>query len=194
MFNRLGEQVPPVEWPGSDEGYWFPSSDVVVTIHYLVPRRPSKHDRDDRGVREPGAIEGAIARARGQWFERGGTLEERAAMLLRGICQDHAFVNANKRTAYLVALTFLRNNGRSVRASEKTVVRFMLRVAQPGCTVVEITDWLTARAFGLQRSTWGDILQFAKSRRRSYFSWRWRRDLFATVNALTSLRGQGDKV
>jgi death-on-curing protein len=46
-----------------------------------------------------------------------------------GLCSNHGFLDGNKRTAYVVAETFLDLNGYEVTASEEPVVRTMLELA-----------------------------------------------------------------
>jgi len=46
-----------------------------------------------------------------------------------GLCNNHGFLDGNKRTAYVVAETFLDLNGYAVTASDEQVVGTMLAVA-----------------------------------------------------------------
>lgn len=79
-------------------------------------------------------------------FHGGGTLTERAAYLLRGIAQDHPFVDGNKRTAFDGAAMFLEQNGQAINADADAVVSFMLDVAQGHHTVPSIQAWIDRHA------------------------------------------------
>lgn len=57
-----------------------------------------------------------------------GSLAEMAAVYAWGIARNHPFVDGNKRTALLTALTFLEMNGRTVSLGPEWVDR-MVRVA-----------------------------------------------------------------
>lgn len=63
------------------------------------------------GIRDRNALESAV-HAPQQAFDYGGAgLEELAAVYLFAIAKNHAFNDANKRTAYLACLIFLKLNG-----------------------------------------------------------------------------------
>jgi len=110
------------------------------------------HDRileetgGERGVLSRSAIGSAVDRAVHGPFPRAPTLALRAAMLLRGICQDHPFADGNKRTSYEAAASLLRRNGWRLRASDAAATRFLLDVAQGHRSVAAIADWLAAHA------------------------------------------------
>jgi death on curing protein len=57
-----------------------------------------------------------------------GSLAEMAATYAWGIVRNHPFVDGNKRTAFLTALTFLEINGRPIRVGLEWV-EIMVRAA-----------------------------------------------------------------
>jgi len=60
------------------------------------------------------------------------SLAEMAAVYVWGIVRNHPFTDGNKRTALLIAITFLATNGRPITVDE-TWVDLMVRVAsEPG--------------------------------------------------------------
>lgn len=71
---------------------------------------------------------------------------ERAALLLRGIAQDHPFADGNKRTAIEVTDLVFRMNGYYLDASADEIVDFMLSVARNDLVVSEIAAWLRSHA------------------------------------------------
>ena len=89
-----------------------------------------------------GAVDSALDRAQWGPFEGQGDLAERAAFILRGIAQDHAFTNGNKRTAFTAAETFLQLNGMVIVATPDDVVAVMVKVAQPGMEMAEMAEWV----------------------------------------------------
>lgn len=95
-----------------------------------------------RGLLHRGVIAGAIERARYGPFPDEADLAERAAMLLRGIAQDHPFVDGNKRTAFETTDLFLEKNGVILLASEDSIVEFMVTVARGRQTIEEIAGWI----------------------------------------------------
>jgi death-on-curing protein len=98
------------------------------------------------GVVNDGSIESALARAQHRFEFTGAGLLECAACYIFGIAKNHGYVDANKRTAYMVGLTFLRVNGLRVDASPEDVLRLMLEVATDVKDESAITEWLRVRA------------------------------------------------
>lgn len=98
------------------------------------------------GVVNDGSIESALARARHRFEYSGAGLLECAACFIFGIAKNHGYVDANKRTAYMVGLTFLRVNGFRVDASPEDVLRLMLDVATDVKDESAIAEWLRVRA------------------------------------------------
>lgn len=97
------------------------------------------------GVRSNGAIDSALERTEWGPFEAEGDPAERAAFLLRGIIQDHPFVDGNKRTGYVAAYTFLRVNGQRVDAEMAEIVSLVLRTARNEISIGEIATWFRQR-------------------------------------------------
>ena len=98
------------------------------------------------GVVNDGSIESALSRARHRFEYTGAGLLECAACYIFGIAKNHGYVDANKRTAYMVGLTFLRVNGVRVDASPEDVLRLMLEGSTDVMDESAITKWLRVRA------------------------------------------------
>lgn len=60
------------------------------------------------------------------------SVPEKAATLLFGLVQNHPFHDANKRTAYLSTVHYLRQNGLIITVSEKALEDLTVLVAQNG--------------------------------------------------------------
>ena len=56
-------------------------------------------------------------------------LFDQAAACTAGVCQNHSFVDGNKRTAFVVGALFLRLDGYRVRAEQAEVIAAMLMLA-----------------------------------------------------------------
>lgn len=61
-----------------------------------------------QGVRDKGAVEAAVFRPQTGYYN---SLEEEAAALMESLCNNHGFVDGNKRIAFAATDTFLRING-----------------------------------------------------------------------------------
>lgn len=70
------------------------------------------------------------------------SLYDLAAAYAVGLAKNHAFLDGNKRTAWLVCALFLELNGIAVMATEEAVVLTMLGVAAGSMSEEELSAWL----------------------------------------------------
>lgn len=96
------------------------------------------------GVRDLGRLESAVATQTQEVFgqELYPTTVQKAAAMMRNIIGDHPFVDGNKRTASLAALTLLELNNLKFRAEKGQLEDFAVRVATNHLDVDQIADWL----------------------------------------------------
>ena len=98
------------------------------------------------GIRDLGLLQSALAMPRamygGQYLHEG--LAAMAAAYLFHLCQNHAFIDGNKRTAAFVMLLFLRKNGieKSALPQPEQLEAMTLAVASSQMSKSEITEWL----------------------------------------------------
>ena len=118
----------------------FPTAAEVLAAHRDVLRRFG----GEPGLLTASPVHAALARCRHGPFPR-GDLAERAAVLVRGIAQDHPFADGNKRTAFAVADAFLRRNGHGLAATPEEAVAFMLAVARGEFDLEGMADWFRSR-------------------------------------------------
>ncbi|HEY5298643.1 MAG TPA: type II toxin-antitoxin system death-on-curing family toxin [Verrucomicrobiae bacterium] len=81
------------------------------------------------GVRDEGLLESALAKPQNLLAYGSPTLQEMAASYAAGIILNHPFLDGNKRTGFMVAVTFLELNGLVCTASEESVVEKTLALA-----------------------------------------------------------------
>lgn len=114
----------------------------VIEIHVLV----LKQTGGGEGLRDLGRLESVIASQTQEVFgeELYKNLFEKAAALCRGVIADHPFVDGNKRTAMLVATTYLRINGVEFIAKAGEIEDFAVQIAVERLDVPVITAWLKA--------------------------------------------------
>lgn len=95
------------------------------------------------GVRDDGAIESALARARNQWeYAEERDIAKLAAAYGYGLTRNHGYSDGNKRIAFVAMAVFLDINGWSVEAPEPEVVRIMLAVASGEAGEEELGSWI----------------------------------------------------
>ena len=94
------------------------------------------------GVRDPGALDSAMARPRNLALYGEPDLAALAAAYGFGIARNHPFVDGNKRTAAVVMETFLMLNGAMLGASDAELVVAIQALADGQLSEDELADWL----------------------------------------------------
>ena len=96
------------------------------------------------GVRDIAAIDASLhmpqATFGGEFLHT--TIFAMAAAYGFHLCQDHPFVDGNKRTAGMVMFTFLQLNGIEPGASEPDYYAVMMSVANGQMSIEQLADWL----------------------------------------------------
>lgn len=115
---------------------WVPL-DVVLAIH---DEQISEHG-GIRGVRDRAVVDSALARPRNQVAYVSPDPAALAAAYAFGLCNNHGFLDGNKRTAYVVAETFLDLNGCTMEAPDDAVVSAMLAVASGVMSEDRLATW-----------------------------------------------------
>lgn len=116
---------------------WVPLQAVLI-IH---DRQIARHGGAS-GIRDLTLLEAAIERPRNKDGYGEANLETLAAAYAFGIAKAHAFVDGNKRTAFVTAATFLRLNGFGVRPAPLDGVTAMEDLAAGTLSEDAFTSWL----------------------------------------------------
>jgi death-on-curing protein len=96
-----------------------------------------------RGLRDEGLLESALARPRNTYaYNDAATLAELAAAYCYGIAKNHAFVDGNKRAAFLGVGLFLAINGYRLSAPQVDAIETMLGVAAGTVSEPELALWI----------------------------------------------------
>jgi death-on-curing protein len=93
------------------------------------------------GVRDPGGLESAMARARNLAAYGEPDAADLAAAYAYGIARDHPFADGNKRTAAVVSETFLVLNGLTLAAGDAELVVAFQALAAGQLSEAELADW-----------------------------------------------------
>ena len=115
---------------------WVPLN-AVLAIH---DEQVAEHG-GIRGLRDPAAVDSALARPRNLLAYGKPDAAALAAAYAFGLCGNHGFFDGNKRTAYVVAETFLDLNGYAMEASDEEVVSAMLAVASGVISEDKLAKW-----------------------------------------------------
>ncbi|MGB0913117.1 MAG: type II toxin-antitoxin system death-on-curing family toxin [Phaeobacter italicus] len=116
---------------------WVP----LRAIRIIHDRQISRHGGAP-GLRDAALLEMGCARAMNLAAYETASLTDIAAAYAFGIAKAHAFVDGNKRTAVVTALTFLRLNGLGFRPDPGEGVRMMEGLAASEVTEAQLSDWL----------------------------------------------------
>jgi death on curing protein len=94
------------------------------------------------GLRDEGLLDSALARPLNLVAYGKPTLEELAAAYGVGIAKNHAFVDGNKRAAFLAVGLFLAINGFRLTATQVDATLTMLGVAAGDMPEAEFAAWI----------------------------------------------------
>jgi len=129
------------------EPIWVPLQTVVI-IH---DRQIARHG-GAAGMRDMRLLEAAMERLRNKAaYAADPRLEDIAAAYAFGIAKAHAFVDGNKRAAFVTSATFLRLNGFGLRPDPFEGVKAMEDLAAGFRSEEEFARWLATLMSPLDR-------------------------------------------
>ena len=95
------------------------------------------------GLRDEGLLDSALGRALNLWhYDKSVDLASLAAAYGFGLAKNHAFVDGNKRTAFLAIGLFLSINGRRLRADQVEAINTILSLAAGTLDEHALADWI----------------------------------------------------
>ena len=119
------------------EPIWVPDRAV-----YIIHDRQIARHGGASGLRDEGLLQGALNRPINKWqYENADTFGCAAAYAF-GIAKAHAFVDGNKRTAFVTSVTFLRVNGWHFVTEPAEGVTFMEDLASGAVSEESFRNWL----------------------------------------------------
>jgi death-on-curing protein len=120
---------------------WLPIAQVLA-IHN---RQIAEHGGGE-GVRDLGLLESELARPQNiAVYEPDSDIARLAAAYAFGIVTNHAFIDGNKRTGYVVMETFLIKNGFRLNAAMTEKYLTFLALAEGNLSEDELATWLRSR-------------------------------------------------
>ena len=95
------------------------------------------------GLRDEGLFESALARPQNLHAYEGVTDPARlAACYIFGLAKNHAFVDGNKRIAFIAGALFLRLNGYRLVADQAQATLIILSVASGALSEDDLATWI----------------------------------------------------
>lgn len=116
----------------------YPTVAEAIEIHrQLIDEFGGSH-----GVRDKGRLEAAIFRPQVGYY---GDLVEEAAALMESLAKNHAFLDGNKRVAFVLTDVFLRLNGYFLQVDAVAARDFICGAMERGeFRFGPIRDWIAA--------------------------------------------------
>ena len=118
----------------------LPTAEDIIRIHAVVLKKIGATD----GLRDAGLLEMCAARPHTAAYgkELYPTLFLKAAALLESVARNHAFIDGNKRTAFMTALYVIENNGHKTAFEQRDIEETVLRIVIDKMPLGEIAAWL----------------------------------------------------
>src|ERR1700751_722936 len=94
------------------------------------------------GLRDEGMLRSALERRVNKWPYEQATLPELAAAYAFGLAKNHAFVDGNKRIAFMAMMIFLIKNGVPFSPDPAQATKIILSLAAGEVSEESLTRWL----------------------------------------------------
>lgn len=113
------------------------------TVYAIHKRQIAEHGGRD-GLRDGGLMLSALARPQNllAYSEETPDTSALAASYGFGIAKNHPFIDGNKRTALVVARTFLLFNGFNLNATQEEKYLTFLKLAEGNLSEEELAAWI----------------------------------------------------
>jgi death on curing protein len=121
----------------ASEPKWL-TYDQVIAIHSRQLRRFG----GAAGLRDDGLLHSAIERPINKWQYEQSELPELAAAYAFGLAKNHAFVDGNKRIAFMSMMTFLRKNGVRFAPEQAHATSMIMSLAAGEVSEESLARWI----------------------------------------------------
>ena len=118
----------------------FIPEELVLTVHTDLLQRYG----GTPGLRDRNLLESALGQpkmtVRGKYAHK--TIFDKAAAYGFHVCNNHPFVDGNKRVAFVLMDIFLQKNGWEIVAHEEEAYTIMMALASGKLTKFQLASWL----------------------------------------------------
>jgi len=121
----------------SEEPKWV-TYDQVVAIHSRQLRRFGGAP----GLRDDGMLRSALERPLNKWQYEKADWASLVAAYAFGLAKNHAFVDGNKRTAFMTMAVFLRKNGFRFAPDQAQATAIMISLAAGEVSEQSLARWI----------------------------------------------------
>ena len=120
-----------------DEPLWI-TYEQAIAIHSRQLRRFGGAS----GLRDEGMLKSALERPVNKWTYEQAALPELASAYAFGLAKNHAFVDGNKRIAFMAMMVFLRKNGVAFAPDPAQATKIILALAAGEVSEESLTRWI----------------------------------------------------
>lgn len=110
----------------------------VIAIHSSQLRRFGGAP----GLRDEGMLRSALERPVNKWRYEQAEMPVLAAAYAFGLAKNHAFVDGNKRIAFMTMVVFLRKNGIGFAPQQAHATKIILALAAGEVSEESLTRWI----------------------------------------------------
>lgn len=121
----------------SQEPRWL-TYDQVIAIH----SRQLLRFGGAIGLRDEGLLRSALERPINKWQYGNAPLDELAAAYAFGLAKNHAFVDGNKRVAFMSMMSFLRKNAVRFTPDPAHATAMFISLAAGEVSEESLTRWI----------------------------------------------------
>jgi death on curing protein len=121
----------------AEEPAWV-TYDQVIAMHSRQLRRFGGAP----GLRDDGMLRSALERATNKWHYERAELPTLAAGYAFGLAKNQAFVDGNKRIAFMTMVAFLRKNGVRFAPDQAQATAMMIALAAGEVSEESLARWL----------------------------------------------------
>src|ERR1700745_1417165 len=119
------------------EPHWI-TYDQAIAIHSRQLRRFGGAP----GLRDEGMLRSALERPINKWRYEQSEMAELAAAYAFGLAKNHAFVDGNKRVAFIAMVVFLRKNGVRFAPDQAQSTKIILALAAGEVSEDNLARWI----------------------------------------------------
>ena len=112
--------------------------DQVIAMHSRQLRRFGGAP----GLRDDGMLRSVLERPADKWHYEQAKLPALAASYAFGLAKNHAFVDGNKRIAFMTMVAFLRKNGVRFAPDQAQATTMMIALAAGEVSEESLARWL----------------------------------------------------
>ena len=122
----------------NEQGPAWLTYDQVIAIHSRQLRRFGGAP----GLRHEGLLRSALERPRNKWHYERAELPELPAAYAFGLAKNHAFVDGNKRIAFMTMSIFLRKNGVRFAPDQAHATAIVMSLAAGEVSEESLARWI----------------------------------------------------